>query len=258
MSADVALLLPPFLAGCLVLLTHLPLGRQVLRRGILFIDLAVAQLAALGGLLAHWLGNHSTQSMQLGGTLLAVSGAVLIGHLARLFPAQREALIGLVYSGAAATLLLLVAADPHGYQYLTRSLSGDVLWVGYRELIPLALLSAILLAAKAWRPNLLDGALFYPLFALLVSLSVPLLGIYLVFTTLIAPALIARTIHPFVGWLIGISGYTLGLLAAWQNDWPTGATLVLTLLLLSACALALSFMLGRWQGSVQCVSGKEQ
>lgn len=245
MLDEARLLLPPLAAGCLVLLSHLPLGQQVLKRGILFIDLAVAQLAALGGLLAHWIGDHSDVAVQAGGAILAVSGAVVIGYLARTFPDQREALIGLIYSGAAALLLILIAADPHGHQHLTRSLSGDVLWVEYGDLWPLAGLTTVFLIGRFRKRSWVEGALFYPLFALLVSLSVPLLGIYLVFATLIAPALVAQTVRSSAGWIVGILGYLLGLTLAWQYDWPTGATLVLTLLALG-CGVLVCMHLMQW------------
>jgi zinc/manganese transport system permease protein len=234
MLAEAGLLLVPLAAGLLVLLTHLPLGEQVLKRGILFIDLAVAQLAALGALLAQQGWPEVPWAALAGGTLLAVLGAGLVGWLAARYPAQREAVIGLLYAGAACSLLLLLASDPHAGHQLARSLNGDILWVSWDDLLPLALLTVAFWAVQ-WRySNWLGAAGFYPCFALLVSFSVPLLGVYLVFVTLIAPALVAQLAGGrSAALLCGCVGYLLGLGLAWQLDWPAGATLVLSLLLAS-------------------------
>ncbi|PSL16733.1 zinc/manganese transport system permease protein [Marinobacterium halophilum] len=240
MPVEFAVLLPPLAAGLLVLSSHLLLGEQVLKRGILFIDLAVAQLAALGSLLAQQWGTTLAMA-PLGGVLLAVSGAVLIGHWARMFPQQREAIIGLVYAGAASVLLLVLAADPHAGHRLSRSLNGDILWVGWSEMLPLALLTPVFLLLWCRRGHWLAGRAFYPCFALLVSLSVPLLGVYLVFVTLIAPALVGQLSGGgrSAAVLTGGLGYTAGLVCAWWLDWPAGATVVLAILATSCSGLIL-------------------
>ncbi|MBU6191382.1 MAG: metal ABC transporter permease, partial [Betaproteobacteria bacterium] len=123
-----AVLAPPFIAGILALLTHVPLGEQVLRRGIVFIDLAIAQIAALGVLATSgW--TTDTSPSWWAGTLAALAGALLVASLARRWPEQREALIGLVYVGGAAAAILWMSADPHGAQKLRALLAGDILWV---------------------------------------------------------------------------------------------------------------------------------
>lgn len=237
---ELSVLLPPLAAGLLVLVSHLWLGGQVLQRGILFIDLAVAQLAALGSLLARqWLGDGAGLAL-LGGMLLAMVGAVMIGQLTERFVEQREAVIGLVYAGAASTLLLVLAADPHAGHRLSSSLNGDILWVNWSDLVPLAGLTAIFLGLTLWRGHWLQGRAFYPVFALLVSISVPLLGVYLVFVTLIAPALVAQLCASRrLAVLVAGVGQALGLWLALWLDWPAGATLVLVLLLLTAVTLTL-------------------
>lgn len=240
MLVELELLLPPLAAGMLVLCSHLPLGTQVLARGIIFIDLAVAQLAALGSLLARQWGAEGLASL-LAGLCLAMLGALLMGRWAERFPAQREAIIGLIYAGAAAAVLLLLAADPHAGQQLSRSLNGDILWVNGSQLLPLVLVTLVFLLVWRWRAHWLKGAGFYPGFALMVSLSVPLLGVYLVFVTLIAPALVCRMGRgPVAAVFSALAGYLLGLAAAWWLDWPAGATLVLALLLTSLAAIGLA------------------
>jgi zinc/manganese transport system permease protein len=238
MLAELVLLLPPLVAGLLVLASHLLLGEQVLKRGILFIDLAVAQLAALGSLLAQQWGAGVMPAI-LAGMLLAMVGALLIGYWANRYAEQREAIIGLIYAGAASLLLLTLAADPHAGQHLSRSLNGDILWVSWSAMLPLALLTPLFLLLWYWRGAWLKGAAFYPCFALLVSLSVPLLGVYLVFVTLIAPALVAQLSGGRLqAGLSAALGYVFGLVLAWMLDWPAGATLVLALLATSTLTIA--------------------
>ena len=191
---ELALLLPPLAAGLLALASHVPLGRQVLRRGIVFIDLAIAQVAGLGVLAGpHLLHDAPGALLPVAAAVAALLGAALVAWLGRAWPERQEALIGLLYVGAASLAVLLVSADPHGAQKLHALLSGDVLWASWPRLLPRALATAVFLLALAWRPALLaSGWAFYGSFALLVSLSLPLLGLYLVFTTLIVPALAAQ------------------------------------------------------------------
>lgn len=240
MFTELEVLLPPLAAGLLVLCSHLLLGEQVLRRGILFIDLAVAQLAALGSLLAQQWGGDTLAALG-GGLLLAVQGALLISYWAGRFPRQREAIIGLVYAGAASVLLLLLAADPHAGHRLSRSLNGDILWVNWSDMLPLMLLTPLFLVAWHRSGGWLKRAAFYPCFALLVSLSVPLLGVYLVFVTLIAPALVVQLGGGRRAAVTSAAaGYLGGLVLAWALDWPAGATLVLSLLLTCSAAIVLN------------------
>ncbi|QTD43905.1 metal ABC transporter permease [Ottowia testudinis] len=241
---DLELLLPPLAAGLLALASHVPLGRQVLRRGIVFIDLAIAQVAGLGVLLAQHLAHDlPAWALPLSAAGAALAGAASVAWLGRVWPDRQEALIGLLYVGAASLAVLLVSADPHGAQKLASLLSGDVLWTTWPALWPLAALTALFALAWRLRPALLHGgAAFYASFAVLVSLSLPLLGLYLVFATLIVPALAAQR-HPGaplrVAWGVGAGGYLLGLLLSWYGDWPSGPTVVLALIGCGALAMAL-------------------
>lgn len=251
---DLPILLTPVVAGALVLLTHVPLGKQVLRRGIVFIDLAIAQVAALGVLVAGSTIESTGLSRVAGaGAVAALAGAALVAWLGRRWPARREALIGLVYVAAAAAALLWVSADPHGGQKLSTMLSGDVLWVTWRQMLPLAAATLLFLALQAWKPALWarSGA-FYPCFAILVSLSVPLLGLYLVFATLIVPALtmLGGRTQPGRGdgWgaiALGVFAYLAGLLASLWLDLPSGPCIVLALMLVGVAAAAARRAAGR-------------
>lgn len=145
---ELALLLPPLAAGLLALASHVPLGRQVLRRGIVFIDLAIAQVAGLGVLAGqHLLHDAPGALLPVAAAVAALLGAALVAWLGRAWPERQEALIGLLYVGAASLAVLLVSADPHGAQKLHALLSGDVLWASWPRLLPLALATVVFLLA---------------------------------------------------------------------------------------------------------------
>jgi zinc/manganese transport system permease protein len=230
---DLSVLGWPLAAGALVLLSHVPLGMQVLRRGIVFIDLAVAQVAALGVLVAGSLTTNATAA-SVAGMGAALAGAGLVAALSRAWPERREALIGLVYVAGAVGALLWVSADPHGGQKLASLLAGDVLWVLPGQLVGLAGATALfLLLHRVKGETFWNGAAFYPAFAVLVSLSVPLLGLYLVFATLIVPALAVtagRLRHVLAGLVMGGFAYGAGLLASLVWDLPSGPCVVLALM----------------------------
>ncbi|MGE0798957.1 MAG: metal ABC transporter permease [Lautropia sp.] len=241
MIDTLSLLLAPLAAGILVLSTHVVLGEQVLRRGIVFIDLAIAQVAALGVMIAATLVEDETVA-GIAGAVAALAGAALVSGLARRFPAIREALIGLVYVGGAVLALLWISVHPHEARHqLATMLSGDVLWVTWAGLLPLAAVSVpFLLLHLAGHRSLTIERGFYPWFALLVSMSVPLLGLYLVFATLIVPALV-RTACPASGWMavvgLGTLAYAIGLLGSLGWDLPSGPCVVIALIVLGAAAL---------------------
>ncbi len=209
------------LAGLLALA---PLGAQVLRRGVVFIDLAVAQAAAAAALAIAALVDHpgwwTTQAAALAGALLA---AALVAVLARRAPQQREALIGLVYVACACAALLAARGDPHGRERLGELLAADVLWAGWPQV---AVMAGAALLAGLLRPWLARDAVLYPLFALAVSLAVPVLGLFVVFAMLIAPALWNGGRLATAGSLAAI---VLGLAVSWAADLPSGACVALSL-----------------------------
>lgn len=232
-ALDPALLGPPFLTGLLILATHVPLGRQVLARGIVFLDLAVAQIAGMGVIVAHFAGLESGWAVQIFAVMAAIAGAMLLHWAERRWPETQEALIGSVFVVAASAGLLLLAHDPHGGESLHDLLAGQILWVGNTQLMiaaaVTALLGLLLLAGFAH-----VGFGFYLVFACAVTLSVQLAGIYLVFASLIIPALAVRRLPGRRGlstaWTIGATGYALGLVFSAWFDLPSGALIV--------CALA--------------------
>ena len=237
MSWDLILL--PLAAGVLVLLSHIPLGVQVLGRGVVFLDLAMAQLAALGGQITS-LYFPDKLWIAAGGVSLALCGAAWVALISRHYAHHREAMIGCLYV-ACVCIGLILDSQSHG-AFAHKSSHGDILWVNPEQLIPLFAVALLVIATRWSHTQLTNGLLFYPLFALSVTLSVDLLGVYLVFASLIVPALLIRVCSCplWVGYFAGIGGYAAGcLLALWQ-DWPAGASIVV-MLMLTAIVAALSF-----------------
>jgi zinc/manganese transport system permease protein len=242
-ALDLGILGPALIAGLLVLATHVPLGTQVLDRGIVFIDLAIAQIAGLGVIAADALGlPEGGVAVQAAAVSAALLGALLLTWTERKAPQQQEALIGVMFILAACSGILLLAGNPHGGEHLKDLLVGQILWVNATQLGWLAAVSALLLLALATGGVRRLGRFgFYAAFALAVTASVQLVGVYLVFSSLIIPALATRRQRGLrrhvLAYGLGAAGYALGLaLSAWF-DLPSGAVIVWALAL---CAVAVS------------------
>jgi zinc/manganese transport system permease protein len=240
-ALDWGILGPALIAGLLVLATHVPLGMQVLDRGIVFIDLAIAQIAGLGVIAADTVGlPEGGVAVQAAAVCAALLGAWLLTWTEKRAPQQQEALIGVMFILAACAGILLLAGNPHGGEHLKDLLVGQILWVNKTQLLWLAGLSALLLAALrlGWVARLGRFG-FYGAFALAVTASVQLVGVYLVFSSLIIPALATRA-HVgrrryAVAYGVGAVGYGLGLALSALFDLPSGAVIVWTL---AACGAA--------------------
>lgn len=229
-ALDIAILLPAFVAGLLVTATHVPLGMQVLDRGIVFIDLAIAQIAGLGVIVADWFGfEPHGWSAQVAALAAAFAGALLLNWTEKRWPEVQEAVIGTLFVLAASGAVMLLAANPHGGEHLKELLVGQILWVSGAQLAFVAAVYAVLLAvwfAAAARRGRLA---FYLMFACVVTVSVQLVGLYLVFATLIVPALATRHLarrRLASGYALGAAGYALGLAFSAVTDLPSGAVIV--------------------------------
>lgn len=231
------ILLPAFLAGILVLSTHVPLGQEVLKRGIIFIDLTLAQIAGLGLIIAHTIGweTHGWEE-QLIAIIAALSGAMLLMWTEKHFKEHQEALIGSLFVITASLGILLLANNPHGGEHLKDLLVGQILWVESRHLWATAILYVFLLGSWFYFSHFRER-IFYFLFALMITASVQLVGVYLVFASLIMPALATSNLK--IGYLIGIAGYGSGLIIAHYFDLSAGAVIVLTLGINSVIAFLL-------------------
>ena len=242
---NLSILIPAFLAGLLVLATHVPLGAQVLSRGIVFIDLAIAQIATLGVIAADRLGFEPEGWVaQAAAVSAALLGALLLTWTEKRWPEIQEALIGVLFVLGASGGMLLVANNPHGGEHLQDLLAGQILWVSYAHLLPVAALTAVILALWFGLGRRLGRFGFYGLFAFAVTASVQLVGVYLVFASLIVPALACRAypsrIRLGAGYALGAASYLLGLGLSVAFDLPSGAVVVWALALAGIAASTLS------------------
>lgn len=240
---SVDILLPAMVAGLLVLATHVPLGQMVIERGIVFIDLAVAQVAGLGVALAALGGWEDVGwAVQLSAATAALASAAFLIWCERRFPEVQEATIGAVFVIAASVEILVLDRTPHGAEHLKDLLVGQILWVQPAQLAWTALLYAGIAAACVLGDLRRRRVLFYAVFALTITASVQLVGIYLVFASLIMPALAAHRLpgarRLLAAYACGLVGYALGLAGSTLLDLPTGAAVV--------CGLALSGVATAW------------
>jgi zinc/manganese transport system permease protein len=245
------------------------LGLHVVQRGIIFIDIAMAQMASLGICLAVLLGREPedwrTFAIALTVTLLAAALFALTGKRASAVP--QEAIIGITYVVAAAAAVLLLSKSPHGNEEIRNMLVGDITVVRSDEVWRCFAVFAAVGAIHFWkrrsfllvsfdRERAYERGLrvrwwdfaFYALFGLVVTIFVRVAGVLLVFSYLIVPAVIAVTLtrrialRLLIGWLVSLIGGIAGLYLSFYGDFPSGAAIVCTLgALLALVAIATLF-----------------
>jgi len=272
LSDALSLLLLPFAACVAFVLIHAYLGVHVLRRNIVFADLALAQLSALGATFAFANGYSPTSVAGFGYALLFTAiGAALLTMtrgLARFV--SQEAFVGILYVVATAATILVIDRSPQGAEHVKKILIGSILTVGLPELAKFAALYAAigflhwflrrpLLAVSseaqpAGRSTLVVSIwdfLFFLSFGIVVTSSVTTAGVLLVFSFLIVPAVIgsifSNKVHVVlaVAWGVGILASAVGLAGSYVFDLPTGAAMVLAfalLLVLAGLVKALAFV----------------
>lgn len=246
-TLDLSIIMPALVAGILVLATHVPFGREVLARGIIFIDLAIAQMAGMGVIAADslHLGAGRGWTIEVAAGLAALVGALALTWTEKKLPEVQEALIGALFALAATGSLLLLAHNPQGGEQIKDLLVGQILWVRLGSLWPTALLYALVLVLWFGLRRSLGRIGFYVLFAVTVTASVQLVGVYLVFASLIMPALAVRGLPEkralAVAFGLGVLGYAAGLVLSTVFDLPSGALIVW-------CLAALAGIMGLVRG----------
>jgi zinc/manganese transport system permease protein len=262
MTADLlALMWMPFLM-CLVLTgIHAYLGFHVIAREVVFVDIALAQIAALGATAAFLFGYEleTWQSYAAGLGFTILGALVLALTRSRTRQVSHEAVIGVVYAVSSAGAVLLADRTPHGAEHLRGMLVGSILSVRGREVLNVAVLYAatgffhwlcrrpfFLISTdpdaayrEGWSVRIWDF-LFYASFGVVVTSSVRIAGVLLVFSYLIVPALagilLASRIGArlAVGWVFGAGVSIIAMVTSAILDLPTGATVV--------CAFGLSLL----------------
>lgn len=259
---------PALVAGLVLAGIHAYLGLHVITRGVIFVDLALAQVAALGSAVATLAGHPSHGATAFGYALaFALGGAGLLALTRQRRPrVPQEALIGVVYVAAAALAVLVLDRSPEGAERVKALLLGDIVAVDPADVGRLAALYAAV-GALHWlfrRPLLAlsEGRLapgpsafgwdllFYASFAVVVTSSVRVAGVLLVFAYLVVPAAVGALVADgvarrlAVGWAVGGGATLAGLAASLAFDLPTGAAVVSVLGLVLAGTLAARAALG--------------
>jgi zinc/manganese transport system permease protein len=269
------LLLPP-LAACLVIVAlHAYLGVHVLARGVIFVDLALAQMAALGGTVAILTGVDHDSPVTLVWSLGFTTFGALLFSLTRTSKHGRvpqEAIIGIVYVVAAAMAILVADRVPHGGEAIKEILVGNLLWVTWPTILTLAAIYAVIgalqfllrrrfltislspeeAAGNGWNIKAWDFA-FYILFGVVITFSVPIAGVLLVFSFLVVPAAVAFqfTNKPgpltVIAWIAGLTASAAGLAASFRWDLPTGPMVVVGFAAVLLSAWIVRMVVERWR-----------
>lgn len=264
MAEIAALLFWPALA-CLVLTgIHAYLGLHVVERGVIFVDLSLAQVAALGAASASLAGLdlHGRGAYLFSLAFTLAGAAVFALTRAKRSRVPQEAVIGIVYAVSAAAAILIMDRLPEGAEHIKHLLTGNLLAVGPGDVLKLAALYAVVgglhwlwrrpflaisrdpeEAARSGYSVRLWDFLFYATFGLVVTSSVEIAGVLLVFTFLIVPSVAALlfcdrvSTRLAIGWALGVFASLAGMAASYLLDLPTGAAVVCTFGL-ALCLLA--------------------
>ena len=261
------ILLPAFVMTALMIITHTYLGLHVLARGIIFVDLALAQIAALGASVAFFLGKEAhgleAQAYAFGATLIAAFAFTGLHKIPG--KTAREVTIGCVYIVATALSLVVLSRTSQGMEELKSLFNGNILWVRWEDITFVAIAYGLLVLLHGLKrkhfyalsfkedgndhPSLLWEFLFFASFAVVITLAVNIAGILLVFAFLIIPGFSASLLvgsfgmRLILGWALGLIGSLIGLWLSFIADLPVGATVVSFLGVLPIIAVALSYIL---------------
>lgn len=234
----ITLLVPALIAGVMISLVHIPLGIEVLKRGIIFLDLAIAQCAGLGMIMFHvFFENHSLASdytlivSLLCGLGLSLICAIGLHSVEKYAGRYQEAFIGSVFIFAASLSVLFLAQDPHGSENIKDILAGQILWLTWQDLLFYSPVYCIIIAAWFYFKRH-QSRLFYGVFALIIPFSVQLIGVYLVFASLVLPALATVKMEKnrmLAGYGISVVAFMIGLGMSFLYDIPASPMIVIAM-----------------------------
>lgn len=239
-------LLAPLVMCLLLSGIHCYLGLHVLARGVIFVDLSLAQVASFGATLALlWeLEHHSTGGYLISLLLTFVASAVFAYARKHEKFIPQEALIGITYAFASAAVVLIIDRLAHGAEHLKESLVGQILWVSWNDVLKtFAIYSLVGLVHWIFRKQFIQNSfsnkhsmkwdfLFYALFGVVITSSTSIAGVLLVFSFLIVPSVMSAlfskrlSVRLMIGWGIGAVVSIVGMYLSYKLDLPAGATLV--------------------------------
>ncbi|HET6796967.1 MAG TPA: iron chelate uptake ABC transporter family permease subunit [Gemmatimonadales bacterium] len=251
---DLSLFLPPLVACLVIVAIHSYLGLHVIAREVIFVDLSLAQMAALGSAVAILAGSQPDSTSALVYALVFTTigaGVFALTRTTERGAVPQEAIIGIVYVMASAAAILVADRTPRGGEAIKDILVGSLLWVTWPVIFRLAGIYALVglfhwflrrrfltisfapetAIAEGWKIRWWDF-LFYLSFGLVITFSVPIAGVLLVFSFLVVPAAIAfqftrrQGALAAVSWLSGALASAMGLWISFHYDLPTGPVVV--------------------------------
>lgn len=239
------ILFSTFLLSVVLVGIHSYFGLEIIKRGIIFTDLAIGQMAALGAAISLLLldGNY----IYIISLLFAILAAIVIAYSTNKskYP---EAVIGLMYAFSLSAVYIALSKTFHGMEEFQKLLASDILFTPLPKIIETALIYSVIgIVLIVTQNNSKYGSkkniLFFILFAITVTSSVKLAGVLIVFALLLSPAMIALSLftkHPLAfAWIAGIIINLISICVSYRFDLPTGYTLVA---LHTACAIIASFI----------------
>lgn len=269
------LMLPPLIACMIIVAIHSYLGLHVIAREVIFVDLALAQMAALGSTVAILAGVHPESPWSFAYALGFTTVGAALFALTRNSPQGKsrvphEAIIGIVFVVASAAAILVADQSPRGGEAIKDILVGSLLWVTWPVIARLAVVYAVIGAVhyalrhrfmtisfdpvraerEGWSIRWWDFW-FYLSFGLVITFSVPIAGVLLVFSFLVVPAAIAFTFTenlrrlPVIAWAAGVAASAGGIAISFRYDLPTGPLIVVMFGVLLTLALLGRRLVGR-------------
>lgn len=226
------ILLPAFFVSLVLLGIHSYFGLEIIRRGIIFTDLAIGQMAALGaGVSVYFLHGEWIYPVSL---LFALAGGLLIA-LASKTVEHLEAFIGLLYAAGISGVFVLLSKSAHGMELFQNMMASDILFTPVEEILHVgvmyALLGLLILFFTKKTKGFVRDILFFVTFSVTVTSSVRLAGVLVVFALLVAPALVSMTIGRgsllVNAWIFGTMINIVSIVISYRFDFPTGYMIVL-------------------------------
>lgn len=228
--SELLILLPALTIGLLMMLIHVPLGQEVLKRGIIFIDLTLAQLAAMGAIFAGMLELGSIVS-QAAALFCAFLGGLFFKAMEKHFKEIAEAVIGCIFVLSATLVILVLSSNPHGAEHINDILSGQLLFADWQNVLVAGTVFLTATTLIYVKPKIFLRKYFYVVLAVVITTSVQVCGVYLVFASLIFPAVATsymtderkRRLTEYTGESVG---FIIGLIVSYYFDLPAGPAVV--------------------------------
>jgi len=257
----IELMLPAFVAAMIILITHAYLGLHVIQRGVVFVDLALAQIAALGSTVAFLMGAaHGSVEAYVFSLGFTLFGAVIFS-LTRVndSPVPQEALIGITFVIASAAVILLSSFSAEGTEHVRETMTGALIWVTWPTVLKMSAafagiglfhflfrrtMLAITFAPHRVRRLKTWDFVFYATFGVIITSSVQVAGVLMVFSALVIPAVVAflytRSFQKalLIAWSAGTVAIVIGLGLSFTLDITTGPVLVVSFGAVLVVALA--------------------